>query len=136
MAPSLRVRNDRGGLVARTLAAVDRLDGSFIRFEAGSHVTLDQERRQENRERERLVERERLDGSVDRSYSRGAELDEAPDVSGKILDPRVSQPSVRIRRIPEQWGPRSQRTDGTQPSVSRQDRTPSQGSRSNSGPIR
>ena len=132
MAPSLRVRNDRRGLVGRTLAAVDRLDqaeqdGSFIR---SSRVTLDQERRHESRERNRSLEREV-------SRDRGADLNDTPVVSGEIPDPefpRVTQPSVRVRR----WGPRSQRTDGTQPSVrsaGRQIRTPlrSLGSKTKSG---
>ena len=73
MAPSLRVRTDRRGLVGRTPATRDRLDqaeqdGSFIR---SSHGTLDQERRHESRERNRLLEREA-------SMDRGADQDDAP----------------------------------------------------------
>ena len=110
MVPSLRARNERGRLVARTTATED---GSFIRFEAGSHVT------------ERLVETERQDDSVDGSQD--TELDEAPEVDGEILDPRVRETEVRINRIPEQWGPRSMRRGA---------RTSSRGSTSNSGPRR
>ena len=93
-------------MAARTTATQDR---SFIRVEAESHG-------------------ERQDDSA--GDDQDIERDEAAEVGGEILDPRVQETEVRINRMVgrrDQWGPRSMR---------RGSRTSSRVSTSNSGPGR